>query len=188
MEMHLSIFDNEDQRMEEIDQRCKDYRRLGSFFKPWYWDIATDGGLYKYFDIKKLEELSNKVTWIKYDNFIKGSKAEITQRNWFANYISHIVLNSYIVSDEIYDDLKNHRKLNNFEFTYKLDKTNEEILSIIKECCDNTIKDNIYTKLYITESDAIPEINARARFVLHFNIYHPGFDKISIVFDGLFQI
>ena len=185
MEMHLSIFDDEDQRMEEIDQRCKDYRRLGSFFKPWYWGI-TDDELYKHFDIKKLEELSNKVTWIKYDNFIKGIKAEITQRNWFANYISHIVLNSYIVSDEIYDDLKNHRKLNNFEFTYKLDKTNEEILSIIKECCDDTIKDNIYTKLYITESDAIPEINARARFVLHFNIYYPGFNKISIAFDDLF--
>ena len=39
MEMHLSIFDNEDQHMEEIDQRCKDYSRLGSFFKHWYWDI-----------------------------------------------------------------------------------------------------------------------------------------------------
>ena len=70
--------------------------------------------------------------------------------------------------------------------TYKLDKTNEEILSLIKECCDDTIKDNIYTKLYITESDAIPEINAKARLVLHFNIYYPGFDKISIAFDDLF--
>ena len=137
---------------------------------------------YKHFDIKKLEELSNKVTWIKYDNFIKGNKAEITQRNWFVNYISHIVLNSYIVSDEIYDNLKNHRKLNNFEFTYKLDKTNEEILSLIKECCDDTIKDNIYTKLYITES------TARRRFLLHFNIYHPGLDNISVVFDSLFEI
>ena len=130
MEMHLSIFDDEDQRMEEIDQRCQDYRRLGSFFKPWYWDIATNSELYKHFDIKKLEELSNKVTWIKYDNFIKESKTEITQKNWFANYISYIVLNSYIVSDKIYNDLKNHRKLNNFEFTYKLDKTNDEYINM----------------------------------------------------------
>lgn len=182
MEMNLSIFDSEDQRMEEIDQRCKDYRRLGSFFKPWYWDIATDSELYKHFDIKKLEELSNKVTWIKYDNFIKGSEIEITQRNWFANYISYIVLDSYIVSDEIHNSLKNHRKLKNFEFTYKLNQTNEDILSIIKECCDDIIKDDISTKLYITESDI------RGCFILHFNIYHPCFDKISIVFDSLFKI
>lgn len=183
MSMNLSIFDNEDQRMKEIDQRCKDYRRLGSFFKPWYWDIATDSELYKHFDIKKLEELSNKVTWIKYDDFIKeGGKIEITQRNWFANYISYIVLDSYIVSDEIYNSLKTHRKLKNFEFTYKLDKTNEDILSIIKECCDDIIKEDISTKLYITESDI------RGCFILHFNIYHPCFDKISIVFDSLFKI
>lgn len=183
MEMNLSIFDNEDQRMEEIDQRCKDYRRLGSFFKPWYWDIAKDSELYKHFDNKKLEELSNKVTWIKYDDFIKeGGKIEITQKNWFANYISYIVLDSYIISDEIYNSLKNHRKLKNFEFTYKLDKTNEYILSIIKECCDDIIKNDISTKLYITES------NVRGLFILHFNIYHPCFDKISIVFDSLFKI
>lgn len=182
MEMHLSIFDNEDQRMEEIDQRCKDYRRLGSFFKPWYWEIDTGSELYKHFDIKKLEELSNKVTWINYNDFIKEGKTEITQKNWFANYISYIVLDSYIISDEIYNDLKNHRRLNDFKFTYKLDKTNENILSIIKECCDDIIKDDIDTKLYITESELL------GRFILHFNIYHPGFDKISVVFDGLFHI
>ena len=78
--------------------------------------------------------------------------------------------------------MKNHRKLNDFEFTYKLDKTNEKILSLIKECCDDTIKDNLYTKLYITES------TAQRRFLLHFNIYYPGLDKILVVFDSLFEI
>lgn len=180
--MNLSIFDSEEQHIKELDERCKDYHRLGSFFKPWYWDIADYSELYKHFDIKKLEELSNKVTWIKYDNFIKEGKIEITQRNWFANYISYIVLDSYIVCDEIYNDLKNHKKLKNFEFTYKLNKTNEDILSIIKECCDDIITEDISTKLYISKSDV------SGRFILHFNIYHPCFDKISIVFDSLFKI
>ena len=66
--LQMSIFDDDDKRMTEIDDRCKDYRRLGSFFEPWYWQIQQEE--YKYtilshIDIDPLENIYDNIAYIK---------------------------------------------------------------------------------------------------------------------------
>lgn len=182
--LQMSIFDDDDRRMAEIDDRCKDYRRLGSFFKPWYWDIkginteSQGKTLIEYFDLDKLKELYENINWIKYNNFISRYD-EVRDRHLFAHYLSHIVLNAYIVNDINYENIKTHRKFRKDEFTYKLDETNAVLKDIVAYCCDPEISEGIRTKLYISQNEFT------GTFALHFGIYHSGFDPIYIKFDEL---
>ena len=95
----MSIFDDDDKRMTEIDDRCKDYRRLGSFFKPWYWQIQQEESKYtiiSHIDIDQLENICDSIKWIHYENFISDNGVNpVDIRNWFSHYLSHIILNEY---------------------------------------------------------------------------------------------
>ena len=145
--VQMSIFDDDDKRMTEIDDRCKDYRRLGSFFKPWYWDIkrinteSPEKTLMEYFDFDKLKELYENINWIKYNNFISGDN-EIENRRLFAHYLSHIVLNEYIVNDINYEDIKEVVVIKNWQNNVIINckpigvniyKVSDEICNKIKE-------------------------------------------------------
>lgn len=181
MKMVLSIFDDDDKRMAEIDERCKDSRRLGYFFKPWFWDmgrIVDMEKLYDHIDIEKLKSLSNDITWLKFDNYIHTkSLIEIDNRNWIAHYISLIVLNQYIVSDAMYDNIKNKTKLKMHEFSYHLKDTNDILLSILKECCEPRLRNALNTSLYITQS------NLDGNFILTLLITHPRYEQMKLKFE-----
>ena len=181
--MNLSIFDDDDKRMTEIDERTKDSRRLGSFFKPWFWDMGRTIDMEKlcdYINIEKLKEVTQDITWINYDNYIRTSKLiELDSRNWIAHYISLIVLNQYIVNDVMYDIIKDKKKLRIHEFAYHLKSTNEVLLSTLKECCDPILHDELDTSLYITQS------NLDGNFILNLFITHPRYEPIKLKFDYL---
>ena len=139
----LSIFDDDDKRMTEIDDRCKDYRRLGSFFKPWYWDIKSYA-LLNHIDMDALENMCSNINWIHYDNFISDNGVnKIDIKNWFAHYISHIVLNEYIKNDNIYQDVKSYRKFKKDEFSYQLKENDIILTDILKEYCDDLIRNDL---------------------------------------------
>ena len=175
----LSIFDDDDKRMTEMDDRCKDYRRLGSFFKPWYWDIKSYA-LLNHIDMDALENMCSNINWIHYDNFISDNGVnKIDIKNWFAHYISHIVLNEYIKNDNIYQDVKSYRKFKKDEFSYQLKENDIILTDILKEYCDDLIRNDISVNIYITESDYDKQL------VLHLSIKHPNFDPISIKFNSL---
>ena len=182
MKMSLSIFDDEDKRMTEIDERTKDSRRLGYFFKPWFWDIGTNRDTIKFFDnisTDKLKEVAEKVEWIKYNNFIDTKRINIDERNWKAHYLAHIILDQYIVNDTMYDYISQRRKLKHFEFSYQLKETATRLNDILKTCCDDSVQNEIETQLYITQSDR------DGRFVLNFQLVGPGIGKLRLKFDEL---
>ena len=182
MNMNLSIFDDDDKRMTEIDDRCKDYHRLGSFFKPWYWNIQEDFEytVINHIDIDALENIYDNIQWIHYDNFVSDNGINsIDIRNWFSHYLSHIILNEYIVSDEAFEYLKGGYLPKNSVYSVKLEETNKKITELLREYSDDQVKDELTTHLYITKSDY------NNRLVLNFNIRHPKYDPISIKFTCL---
>ena len=179
----MSIFDDDDKRMSEIDDRCKDYRRLGSFFKPWYWQIQQEEFKYtviNHIDIDPLENMCDSIKWIHYDNFISDNGVNcIDIKNWFSHYLSYIILNEYIVSDEVFEYLKEGNIPRNAVYPVKLEETNKKITELLREYSDDQVKDELTTNLYITKSVY------DNRLVLNFNIKHPRFDLISIKFEEL---
>ena len=182
LNFNMSIFDDDDKRMTEIDDRCKDYRRLGSFFAPWYWDIQekTEYSLLWHVDLDPLENLCDNIKWIHYEDFISDNGVNrIDIRNWFAHYISHIILNEYILEDEVFEYLKTGHIPKNSLYTVKLEKTGQFIIDNLKEYFDDAVRDELTTNLYVTKSDF------DGRLVLHFNIKHPRFESISVIFNNL---
>ena len=100
-------------------------------------------------------------------------------RNWFAHYMSHIILNEYIVSNEAFDYLKGGYLPKNSVYSTKLEETNKKITELLREYSDDQVKDELTANLYITKSDY------NNRLVLNFNIRHPRFAPISIKFAYL---
>lgn len=177
--LQMSIFDDDDKRMSEIDDRCKDYRRLGSFFEPWYWNIQEDFEytIVNHVDIDALENIYDNIKWIHYENFVSDNGVNrIDIRNWVSHYLSHIILNEYIVSDEAFEYLKGGYLPKNSLYSVKLEETSKKITELLREYSDDQVKDKLTTNLYITKSDY------DNRLVLNFIVRHPRFDSIAIKF------
>ena len=128
----------------------------------------------------QLENICDSIKWIHYENFISDNGVNrIDIRNWFSHYLSHIILNEYIVSDEAFEYLKGGYLPKNAVYSVKLEETNKKITELLKEYSDDQVKNELTTNLYITKSDF------NNRLVLNFNIRHPKYDPVSIKFTCL---
>ena len=142
-----SLLDDEHILVNDVSEKVSNTRRLGAFFKPWYFNILDDSIL-NYFDLNKLKEKTDKIDWIKNDNYITESQIiEIDNRHYFAHYISKLILNQFIGSDDLFKDLQKDSL--KFEFTYKLKSELEGLRQDIQDCYDHEILSQLKTYLYI---------------------------------------
>ena len=178
----MSIFDDEDKRMTEIDDRCKDYHRLGSFFEPWFFQARSRETFIKYFYVDKLKDLCNNINWIKYDIFINDKcnynyNGYDEQLHYISHYLSYIILNQIVYSKDTLDKLLNHSL--KIDMSFDLKDECKDIFNNLKGTYDENKLSNIKTKLYIY-------YDKDKKYVLQFHMECSGFEKpYSITFKEL---
>lgn len=182
-----SLLDNEQVLLDDVGKKVSNIKRLGSFFKPWYFKInepkRSDKSIYNsvsimdYFDLDKLKKISDEIDWLDYDNFIRAGKDyKLDDRHYFSHYISKIILNQTINSDELFNLFKNNSKIK-FDYTYKLEKEADNIKNDIYNIYDNKYlpKLTIFLYLYYTQDD----------IGLKFLLGHEGLQPIEITFEPI---
>ena len=167
--------------MNEIEERSKDFRRLGSFFKHLYWtnnedEFRTFDRLYFHFDLAKLQRISNDIQYDSFEVPDPSDKNFIVQTTM--SCLSKIVLNEFILEDNVYELVTQAHTFAIDKFSIMLKETNEKLLDVIKSICDDVIKDNIKSDLYIFEKYC-----SQNTYMMAFRIHHPCFPNFKIVFS-----